>query len=436
MSNGAGNYKMIPYLMKWLLLLTLACAAQAASPDAAVLEMLRNIQTNGLNEHANKGLGGLWINWRYGSKPFLVNMNGLGQPDAPGAQRHDVLTDLRYLHNLLLYKDQHPADRQFDEDIARFRRIVVTEFTGTHNERGWLYDELIDMYRLSKDAFFRETARSLVRNYATAMARPPAGIYFKTNANHPGGTYRVDLALEIGCALMQAGTEFGERAWLEQGRRMVEFVYDHAYIRKYRTFPMEMDAVTLPDGSLNPNQKIYRDTSGRYKREGGSVRMGSAGQIATSLLHVYMTTRDRAFLDRAVEMLDALAPEQNLLGLWDAKHLGYFASAVFPGPDSRNPGEPRLNSSKKESGRQAHMLEAVVVANRLTGNRYRALEEALVKVVLEKAYYAPGRGILYEQAADWSLLALKGGGVADWVTTEAMGITLEALQQRNRKEPW
>ena len=61
---------------------------------------------------------------------------------------------------------------------------------------------------------------------------------------------------------------------------------------------------------------------------------------------------------------------------------------------------------------------------------------AMMAVVTTKAYSPAGHGILYEQAADWSLLPLKSGGFEDWVTSEAMGIALEALQQRNRKDPW
>ena len=82
------------------------------------------------------------------------------------------------------------------------------------------------------------------------------------------------------------------------------------------------------------------------------------------------------------------------------------------------------------------MREATVLANRLTQDRYRKLEDDPVIVTTGKAYYAPGHGILYEQPADWSLLALKKGSNEDWVTTEAMSITLMALQQRQHQDPW
>src|ERR1017187_5854537 len=52
------------------------------SPEAVALAMLQNIQENGFNSDArvNGGLGGLWINWRTGSKPLLVNFKDSPPP--------------------------------------------------------------------------------------------------------------------------------------------------------------------------------------------------------------------------------------------------------------------------------------------------------------------------------------------------------------------
>jgi hypothetical protein len=420
-------------------LLLFPALALAATPDAVILDMMTNIHENGLNPDPkiNQGLGGLWINWRYGTNPLEVNFKGSGDTDGPGDKpRHDVLTDQRYLHNLLLYKHLHPQDTRFDADLDRFRKIVKIEFSGSHNERGWLYDEFIDMYRLSNDAAYRDIAHSLVESYAGGVSKGPAPVNFKKNAHHPNGYYRVDNMLQQGAALIQAAREFQKPEWEAAGRRMIDFIYAHAYFKYYRCFAITMDDLLTPDGGLNPDETIYRDGNGRYLVDGGVVRLGGLGQIISSLLHVYLATRDKVFLERAAAMLDTLSPEENSLGLWDSKNLGYFNGIVFPGKSQSDPGKPHLSDAKKESGRQAHMLEAAVVANRLTNGRYQKLEDELVAVTTGKAYYPEGHGILYEQAADWSLLPLKKGGKADWVTTEAMGITPMALQERQRKEPW
>jgi hypothetical protein len=422
-----------------VLLLLIPIMLAAASPDAVILDMMTNIHENGLNPDpkVNQGLGGLWINFRYGTKPLQTNFKGSGETDGPNDKpRHDPLTDQRYLHNLLLCKHLHPSDTRFDADLDRFRKIIKLEFEGSRNERGWMYDEMIDMYRLSNDALYRDIARSLVESYAAGVKHGPVPVNYKKNSNHPNGYYRVDNMLQQGAALIQASREFEKPEWESTGRKMIDFIYEHAWFKPYRCFAITMDDLLTPAGKINPDETIYRDNHGRYLVDGGVVRMGGLGQIVTSLLHVYIATKDKVFLDRAIDMLDALSPQENSLGLWDSKNLGYFNGVVFPGKSQADPGKPHLSDAKKESGRQAHMLEAAVVANRLTENRYRKLEEDLLTVATEKAYYAPGHGILYEQAADWSLLPLKKGGKEDWVTTEAMGITLMALQERERREPW
>ena len=401
--------------------------------DAVILDMMTNLHENGFNPT----LGGLYINWRYGTSPIQGNFKGSGETDGPGDKpRHDILTDQRYLHNLLLYKHLHPTDQRFDADLDRFRKIIRAEFANSHNERGWLYDEFIDMYRLSGDAFYRDVARGLVESYAAGVSKGAAPVNFKRNANHPGGYYRVDNMLQQGAALIQAAHEFSQPEWEATGRLMLDFIYDHAYFKAYHCFAITMDNLFIPDGKLNPDETIYRDSTGRYTVDGGVVRLGGLGQIVSSLLHAYLATKDKLFLDRAIALMDALSPQPNTLGLWDTRNLGYFNAIVFPGKSQSDPGRPKLSDTKKESGRQAHMLEAAVLANRLTGGRYRKLEDDLVVVTTTKAYYAAGHGVPYEQAADWSLLPLKKGGKEDWVTSEAMGISLMALQQRERQDAW
>lgn len=425
-------------LLGGVALVALLRGAPAPSPtsEAVTLAMLGNIRDHGTNPAALDGLGGLWVNWRPGTQPLQVNFNGSGEPDGAKVSppRHDPLTDLRYLHNLLSWKHQHPADPQFDDELKRYTAVVQRQFANTKDERGWLYDELIDMARLSGDAFFRETARTLAASYA-AKVHDDIGAIYKTRAEKPRGYYRVDLALETGCALVQAGTVFKRPEWQAKGERLVDFVYAHAYLREYRLFATQMDEVRLADGSANPDQKFYREPFRHYQVNGGVVRFGGLGQLVLSLLHTGVVTGDPKWLDRANEILEPLTARTNTLGLWDAKHGGYFAGVQFDGPGFSNPGKPKLLTKSKESGRQFHMLQAFHVANVMTKGRYRDMEEALTRVLVEKAYYAPARGIFYESESDWTPRKTKAGP-ADWVTTEAMGCAMMALFSLNEKEPW
>ena len=77
------------------------------------------------------------------------------------------------------------------------------------------------------------------------------------------------------------------------------------------------------------------------------------------------------------------------------------------------------------------MLEAFEVANTLTDGTYTSMVMAMEQVAATDAYYAAGHGYLDQETADWKPLVLQTGANAgeakDWVTTEAMGIALEAL---------
>ena len=410
---------------------------EAHTGDAVALAMLQNIQANGFDSdpRINGGLGGLWINWRTGSNPLLVNFNGSGAPDKIDPPRHDPLDDFRYLHNLLAWQHRHPQDAQFQGDIRKFSAIVKREYAHSGDQRGWLYDELMDMWHLSGDDFFRETARGLAAHYATHDIHGDIGAIYKTSAAHPNGYYRVDNALEAGCALVMAGVEFQQPDWSAQGGRLVNFVYDHAYLRQAHLFLNQMDNVRLAGGAANSNETIYRERQ-NYEVNGGVVRFGNIGQEALSLLHAYLVTTNKIYLARANDLLTPLTVGENQLGLWDTQNGGYFYGVEFDGPDFAHPGQPKLLGNKKESGRQFHMLQAFHVADRLTGGKYQDMEAALLRTLLDKAYYAPGRGMVYEMAPDWSLVKVKHDRVEDWVTTEAMGCAMLAIDSINAPEPW
>ena len=55
------------------------------------------------------------------------------------------------------------------------------------------------------------------------------------------------------------------------------------------------------------------------------------------------------------------------------------------------------------------------------------MEDLMLAVALNKAYYAPGHGVLFEVNADWTPITFPDDTPANNVTTEAMGIELESL---------
>ncbi|HEV2655994.1 MAG TPA: hypothetical protein VGT82_13595, partial [Ktedonobacteraceae bacterium] len=306
------QYRILPVTFLTILALLLAGCSQTTSRNVSPtshlslhgnatihsieIDLLTNMQANGFDSDAD-GPGGLWVNWRYGTQPLQTNINGTGAPDGPGINppRHDELTDLRYIHNLWSYKRQNPTDTSFDGEIARYTPIIKREFAHSHNERGWLYDEASALYQLTNDSFYRDMAFSLASSYARAY-NANIGSIFQTSADHPYGSYRVDMVLEEGCALIQAGTFFQRRDWQQMGMYIVTFVYAHAYIPQYHTFADQMDAVLLPDGTVNPNEQFYMGQTRNYTVDGSSTHMGEISQIAISLLDTYSVTHEQSFL--------------------------------------------------------------------------------------------------------------------------------------------
>ncbi|GCE14701.1 hypothetical protein [Tengunoibacter tsumagoiensis] len=414
-------------------------AARTISPQLMQTEqsIIMNIKQNGFNNGAgaNNHPGGLWINWLYGSSPLQTNFDTNGKTDQQQGLplRHDPLTDIRYLNALWMYKSQYPTDTQFDDQIALYTPIVKLDYAQTDDERGWLYDEeFISLYNLSGDEEYKNDALSLIRAYSKHF-NAQVGTIFRISQAHPHGYYRVDIALEEGCALLQAGTEFNNALWSQQGQSIVDFVYQHAYVAGDHTFPSQMDNVLLNTDKdhpvVNPNETFLLAQSqaeGDNNTQGSLFRMGGIAQIATSLVRVYQVTHQEIYLNRALDLLDALSLPNNSLGLWDIHNQGYFYGGIFSGSGPSNPGTLTIKADEKEPGRQAAMLIAFHLANQVTGNRYQDMERQMLAVLLNKAYYAQGHGVLYEVNPDWSP-KVRAGTPQTWVTTEAMGTMLEAL---------
>ena len=400
------------------------------------LDMLNNIKAYGYNSdpQINNGLGGLFINWRYGTSPLQTNVNGTGETDeaSGNAMRHDPLTDLRYLHNLWLYKSQNPGDSSFDSEIARYTPIVRADYENTHDERGWVYDTFADLYTLSHDTFYKDTMISMAKGYEHAF-NPKVGSIYKKGSDGLG-VYRVDLVLEAGCALVQAGAQFNNDTWTQEGLSTIKFVYDHAYISQYHTFASQMSQVLQSDGTVNPREPFYvaDSSTGNSVIHGNLLRLGNISQIITSLLDAYKTTHNQDFLHKATDLLDPLSLPHNALGLWDTKQGGYFYGVIFSGTSAADPGNMQVDQKRKEAGRQAIMLQAFHMANEVTNNRYKDMEAQMLDVTLHHIYNPAIHGVPYLVKADWSASQFNNGTLDNVDTTEAIGATLEALFLLNR----
>ena len=417
-----------------LFLPTPTATAPPTDTASIVVDVLQNMQTNGFDAQANDGLGGLWLNWRYGTEPLQTNFDDAGNANGSLVPpQQDRLADLRYVQNLWVYKTQHPEDTQFDGELMKYTIIVKAEFSGHPDERGWVFATLIDLYHLSHDSFYTQTAQAEAMYLDTAHFHRSLGAYYKTSHSHPRGYYPVDEALEAGSALLQAGSLFNHKQWSKDGKTILTFAEKHAFLSHSHVFASYMDNVLLKSGKLNPTETFFHGTDqGGQLINGGQVTVGLVGQEILSLLHAYQVTHDETLLDKVQELLAPFRAQPNALGLWDTHHLGYYAALTFPGKSIAHPGTPVLSKKTKQGGQQLLMLDAFQMADTLTAGQYTTMVLAMEKVAVNKALYATGHGYLDQETANWEPLVLQTGDNAgeteDWVTTEAMGIALQALQ--------
>ncbi|SRR6266851_4713205 len=396
---------------------SLPASSGKPSVDQIVLSTLQAERDFG----ADPVSGGAYVNWRYG---VGVNYNGRFQPQTPTTYLgHDALTDLRFLHDLWLYTSTHPADHQFDASINRYTAVVKREFGGKADRRGWIYDELMGIGSLSHDPWYSTTARGMGAAYSRWF-NAKVGTIYQTSTAIPQGFYRTDEAIQQGAVLIEAGTTFGQPAWVAEGRHVLDFVQKHAYVPAAGAYLRAMSNVVARDGSANRTETVSTTEAG------GWVRLGELGSEATSLLEAaHALGNDPTLMARAGAILDDASSSRNVLHLWDSTFGGYFTGAIFPGTTNTNPGAPKVDNTAKETARQLLMLEAYKLADRiLLGQPYKSMEAALVQAA-RNAYYAPGHGFLYKMRPAYTPVHVASCNCDDTVvTSEANGIALEALQ--------
>lgn len=189
-----------------------------------------------------------------------------------GKTRADPLTTMRYLKNLLAYKDLRPSDTQFDAEIARATPIVRKDLTAGE-ERGWAYFDMIH-------CGFTDIAHAMVQ--AWVAGKVPA-------------TTRTDWIVERACAAIAESVRMGDLSLAAWGQAQLTAVFgSKAY-----------DATRHVIWSTSATGEIH-------------ARPGEAGQIIEALAAAGNMTRATEFLAGMNQLLDA-------------QHGGYFKQMILNG---------------------------------------------------------------------------------------------------------
>lgn len=377
----------------------------------------------------NPATKGLWVNWQRSADGTLeTNYNGSGHPDPPAGHnaRHDPATDLRFLHNLLQWRADHPGSGAFASTIACYTAVVKAEFAGTDDLRGWYYGELRAIGQLSGDAWFTRTADNLVASYERRFD-PRVGTIFEEDREHPSGFYRTDWALEEGSDLVVAGTRTHHPKWVVNGLSVLSFVRAHAYLPASGTYLHSMSDVLLPNGTVNPNETMA--TSSDTAGNGRTIDPSEVAQDAVALMEAGEAGRDAALVAEGEQLLGAFSPAVNTLKLWDTSSGGYYENGSFTGSTFSAPGSFEVSSGKKDP-KELAMLQAFHYADKIERMRpFAGAEEAMLQVA-RRAYNPAQAGFPFELTAKWAQVRLyRCGCYEGWVTSEADGIAVEALQR-------
>ncbi len=334
----------------------MVAASDGIASDKEVVEaMLDNIHENGFN----KCVGGLYINWNSQG----VNYNGTASPDRDPCERHDPLTDLRYLTNLWRYKFLYKSNR-YDSDIAEFTPVILSEFDNPKhiNPRGWVYNELVTLAKLSSDSRYADAASAMLDAYYKDLAHKS----------------RVDWTLEQASALIQSGN----RQYASVGRARIAEIFSGSFDKSRNLF--------IWDNSTD--------------KDAATIKTSQQLDLAIALARAGLT-------DEAREVFSGLSI------FWDAANGGYYEGGdVVDG---------KLELKTKKTG--GRMSNALILAHLLQDE---ASVSSFRQVILKDVYLPSFKGVVYEQRPDWSLYKIHGV-TEDWVTSEAMGITVEALLEVN-----
>ena len=156
--------------------------------------------------------------------------------------------------------------------------------------------------------------------------------------------------------------------------------------------------VTLGRQRLNKLFRRYYNPSRHLVLFGNELKTSQEGDIIVALARAGRTAQARKLL-------------AGLQVLWDPVYGGFAEGATL---------NPWRIKNKKTGGRQANIL---IAARLLHDNR---LIDIMRNLILRKAYLPAYQGVVYEQTPNWRLYRIHGRK-EDWVTSEAMGITIHAL---------
>ncbi len=372
--------------------------------DMLVQQVLTNMHLHAWNPMAlskNVVTGGLFINWNM-SDPAITNAVRPG-PDGNPQHNHDPQVDLLYLTSLAEYQLLHPQDHSFDTDLSRATTLVLADFPSYSVPKGWIYFYLLKNGLMLHNTDLVNEAYKAASNFYTQWYDPALGVVY--DRKHTPGDYATNHTLQCGAALIDAGLRWHRQDWVNAGEKTIDHTIAVGMDPFYHQFYNSM--IVSSDG--HDRVQNYQD------------KPSTQGEAAGALVTAYLLTHRQQYLDAAGLVL------QNLFGssgLWDKTNGGlFFALDMSSG---------KLLSDYKETRSQTLTLISLNAYNQAKQQALAVQEQQLITALTDHFYQHTYHGFFYRVTPKFQVYVSRPGagiGVEDYFTTEAMGSSLDALQQ-------
>jgi hypothetical protein len=349
--------------------------------------------------------GGLFINWKMGN-PSITNAVTAGADGNP-QHNHDPQVDLLYLNALAEYHQIHPQDHTFDTDIAHTTTVVLADFKSYSLPKGWIYFYILRSGLLLQNTALVDEAHAIAERFFSRWYDPNLGFVY--DRSHTPGDYSTDHTINCGAALIDAGTRWNQPDWVDAGKKTIDHTLAVGLDSHYHLFYSDM--VVGSNGQ--------QDTVKNYQ-----LKPSTQGQAVDALLSAYTITHDQHYLDVSQQVLQSLFGAS---GLWDTARGGFFFAVDVQ--------KGKLLKDYKETRSQSLVLIAVHHYNQIQQSLTQD-EQELLSVFSNHFYQSTYHGFFYRVAPNFQVYVSRPGqgvGVEDYFTTEAMGSSLDALQQTELK---
>ncbi|TDF94034.1 chitobiase/beta-hexosaminidase C-terminal domain-containing protein [Paenibacillus piri] len=410
--------------------------ATDAELDAIVKTTLNGISSYGWDP-VN---GGIFINWRRDDLS-KVQCSSSSCDDRSRPTRHDIQNDFRALQHLYWYKWRHNGDTAYDEMINRLAPKVRKDWSTNTASKGWIYYVMLRLHNYADNPADKDMWMNTILNWAQEQYNsidPVLGIqHDRDMPNCDCGTstiflddaYRVDRQVQVGAALVDAGTRFNKPEWVTAGYNQTMKAYQQTFVEKFGLFPR---IYVLHDANYGDN--IVWDMQ---------AKIGEVSEEVDALVRAGAVTTDpqikHDFYEISTKMLNALRD----LPVHDKVNGGYFFK-MYLGPSYEGKPEGYVDKSTKEM-RQSSLLGTYHIANMLMGNQWADLEEEMRSVVANtvndlpsgmflpntrpagetlNGYPTSNAGYSYELNDDWTI-----SGISNWVSNESNSLALLGIQQ-------